>query len=274
MFCLLCGEGYKLKRNKSFYICIAVLAAFILMIYGMLLLVDNITNGTVGNGTGGLMVSGELLEEGDSIWNSVGVMDILEQIFSGNGLYLILAIFVSIFVVREYGCGYVKNIVGKGYSRNVIFFTRLLAVNLATLGLMAAGLCFTILFGLCFIGGGAFTGAFWQNLAGYMLVQALLGIGLTTVLTAVSEVVRNLAAGISVGIVVTVFFGLFMNGLDLLFKKSGFTPSQYWLVSRSSACPLEGITAEYIWETLVVTLVWFLLAAGLGLWHFRKTDIK
>lgn len=274
MLCLFRGESYKLKRNKSFYVCLASLAAFILLIYGMLLLVDGISRGSMENGTGGVMVSGEMIEEGDSIWNNVGILDVLEQVFSGNGFFIILAIFVSIFAVREYGCGTVKNIVGKGYSRSVIFFTRLLAVNFAMLVLLAAGLCITLLCGLVFMGKGAFSGSFWQDLAGYMLVQALLSIALTTVLAVVSEAVRNLAAGISIGIVVTTFFGLFLDGLDLLFAKSGFTLSQYWLVNRSSACPIDGITAGYLGETLAVALAWFLLAAGLGLWHFQKADIK
>ncbi len=274
MLCLFRGESYRLKRNKSFYICMASMAAFILMMYGMLLLVDSISIGSMENGFGGVVVSGEMLEAGESIWNSVGMMDVLGQVFSGNGFSLILAIFVSIFVVREYSCGAVKNIVGKGYSRAVIFFTRILTVNLAALLLMAAGLCVTLLCGLIFMGKGAFSGIFWQNLAGYVLAQALLSIALATVLTAISEAVRNLAAGISIGIAASVFFGLFLNGLDLLLAKTGFTISRYWLVSRSSTCPVEGLTAGYLGETLAVALVWFLVAFGLGLWHFQKADIK
>lgn len=273
MVCLIRAEGYKLKRSKSFYICIASLAAFILLIYGTLLLVENISNGTMENGTGGVVVSGEIMEEGESLFQSIGVMDILEQVFSGNGFALVLSIFIGIFVVREYNSGTMKNIVGKGYSRNVIFFTRLLMANLAMLLLLAAGLCITLLMGLIFIGTGAFAGAFWQNLAGYMLVQMLLYIAVTTALVFLNEVVRNLGAGIAIGIALTTFFGLLLNGLDLLFAKSGFKISQYWPVTRSIDCPLEGITAGYLGETFLVALFWFLLAAGLGLWHFKKTDI-
>ena len=50
MLRLLNAETYKLRKSKSFLTCIIVTAAFVFLMYGMLLLVDSIRSGDIEKG--------------------------------------------------------------------------------------------------------------------------------------------------------------------------------------------------------------------------------
>lgn len=145
----------------------------------------------------------------------------------------------------------------------------------AVIFIYLAAIAAVLLFGGVFVGKEGFAVEhFWQDLAVYTGMQMLMGIGLTAVFVLIGESSRNYAAGISLGIGVASLSVFLFSGLDLLCRNSTFTPSAYWLVTRSAACPIQGVTAGYVIETFVVSAVWFVLAAGLGMWHFCRADIR
>ena len=45
MFNLLSGEFYKLKKSKSLLVCCVITAVFVLVLYGMLMIVDKVRRG-------------------------------------------------------------------------------------------------------------------------------------------------------------------------------------------------------------------------------------
>lgn len=277
MLRLLSAESYKLKKSKSFYISAIVMAALILLMYGMITLADNIQQGKMENGTAGITVTTNDTQSetaSGSMWDSLGVMEMLQQTFSGNLVSSILAVFVSIFTIYEYGSGMIKNVVGKGCSRTAVFLSKLVSAILAAVIITLIGIAATLLCGRFFIGAHAFAGNFWPDFFIYIGLQLLLVCALAAVYVLVGEASRNLAAGISIGIGIAVFPALLFAGLDMACKDYGFTPSDFWVETRGANCPLEGFTAGYIAETALVAAFWFLLAAILGVWHFRKTDIK
>lgn len=277
MMCLLSAEGYRLKKSKSFYICAAVMVLFAFLVYFMLLQADRIQRGEAENGTAGVVVSkedGQPLGESGSIWNEIGIFDVMRQEFSGGLAACVMAIYVSVIVIGEYSCGMVKNIVGKGNPRPVIFLSRLFMAAASSVAVTLIGVIAVLAGGALFIGKSAFEGDFWQNLFVYCGLQILMAAALAAVYVLTSEITRSMAAGISLGIGVAVLPELILSSADLVCEKYGFTPSQFWLVSRSGNCPVSDFTTEYIIETVVVAAVWFLVAMGLGIWHFSRTDIK
>lgn len=249
MINLLSAEWYKLVRSKSFYICIGVVVGVVALMYGMLGLVE------------------DSMEE-------LGMMELTCQIFSGDLMPCVLAIFVSIFVTGEYGSGMMKNVVGKGRERWKIFLSKLIVTELAVIPLVLAGIGAGLLGGLWFKGSGAFTGDFWKNLGVHVGLQLLMEIALAGVFVLSSDLCRNYAAGISLGIGISAFPMLIMEGADLWLKKRTISIADFWLVNRSVHCPYEGFTAGYILETFLVALFWLVLSAGLGIWHFSRADIK
>lgn len=277
MFRLLNAELYKLRKSKSLIICIMVTAGFVFLMYGTMLLVDNIQQGKIENGTAGVMVmknGTEATPTDSSIWDEIGVMDMMQQVFSGDVITTILAIFISIFVIREYGSGMMKNIAGKGFPRSSIYLSKLFASALAAVCMALIGMIGTLLAGRIFIGAGAFAGDFWKNLLIYGALELLMLLSLASIFVCIGEMVRNLAGGISIGIGIAVLPDLLLNVIDMQFAGSATTPSAYWLVTRMSHCPFEGFTAGYAAETMLVAALWFLLSTGLGIWHFYRSDIK
>lgn len=276
---LLSAESYKLKRSRNFYICMAVLAGLVFLTYGILALVDSIQQGEMENGTAGIMVTVEGQAEAlsGSVWDQVGVMDVLQRGLFGDALACVLAIFVSIFVISEYSSGMLKNIVGKGCPRTVIFLSKLAAAVLAALLMTLAGVAVSVIGGWLFIGGIGGHEVIvpdWQDFFIYVGQQFMITAALASVFAGISEACRNLAAGISIGIGISVFTELLFQGLDMLWADSGITVSQYWLVTRSAVCPTTGFSAGYVTQTALVAAFWFLAAAAFGVWHFNKTDIK
>lgn len=277
MFCLFHAETYKLKKSKSFYICAIATAAFVLLMYSMLLIANNIQNGSLENGTGGVIVSidNETVTHTDtSIWDTFHLSDLMQEIFSGDTLGCILAIFTSIFVISEFSSGMLKNIAGKGCSRCSIYLSKLAAVILASALIALTGMCTVLAAGRLYIGADAVTGSLLKTLPVYIGLQLLMITAMESVFVLIGEITRNLAGGISIGICTAAFPALFLNILDMQFADSSITPSLYWPMTRMSACPFEGFSSDYVLETILVSIFWTVLAACVGIWHFYKTDIK
>ena len=128
MFCLFYAETYKLKKSKSFYICTIVTAAFVFLMYGMLFMADNIQKGKIENGTGGVVVSinDKITDSEDqSIWDTISIADLMQQVFSGDVIGCILAICCRILVIGEVSSGMIKNITGKDCTRCTIYVSKL-----------------------------------------------------------------------------------------------------------------------------------------------------
>ena len=115
----------------------------------------------------------------------------------------------------------------------------------------------------------------WPGTLGiYIGQQILLLAALTAIFVLISEVCRNLAAAISLGIAVSALPVLFLAGVDLLCRDLPFTPSEYWIVNRSMTLPVEGLTGGDIAKNVVISLVWLSAAMAAGMWHFNRTDVR
>ena len=184
MLRLLSAEGYKLKKSKSFFVCAVVMVSVVVLMYGMMLLLDGVVQGEIENGTAGVFVTQEDQQaldelESGSVWEQISIMDMMQQVFSGNLVSCVLAVYVSIVVVSEYSSGMVKNIVGKGSSRTVIFMSKLIMAVLSSLLLLLISCAMVLACGMIFIGKSAFVGDFWQNAMVYVGMQMLLNAALT-----------------------------------------------------------------------------------------------
>lgn len=277
MFRLINAESYKLKKSKSFFICSIVMVCFVLLLFGMLFLADGIQKGNFENGTGGVTITkngSDIESASGSIFDEINLMDILQQVFSGSMMSCTLAIFVSIFVIGEFGSGMIKNIVGKGCSKTAIYLSKLFMTALASICIALAGVLTLLLFGRIFIGTQAFSNTFWHNFFIYTGIQLLIVISLSALFMLTSELCRTTAGGISLNIGIIVLSSLLMGGLDAIYTAQKIKPSQFWIISQSERLPLEGFTASSVTQSLLVAVFWFVLTTLLGIWHFRKSDIK
>ncbi len=273
MFNLLSAECFKLRKSKNLYICCSVVVFFIIFIYGMLLLAENIQSGNVQNGTGGVYVTQEATTEG-LIMENLNVLDFYQQLFTGEFISILLAIFVSILVVEEFKSGAIKNVVGKGYARETVFLAKFFSAAIGVALLLLVSAVVTILAGLFFLGEHALYPGILADFGSFFGLQLWMSVALSAVFVLISEIGRNVAAAISAGIGVVIVSGMLFSGLDMLFKGSGFHPSEYWLICMSELCPAGGFETGYVVKTVVVSLLWIAVALAAGIWHFKRADVK
>lgn len=271
---IISGEFYKLRKSKSFYVCILTVAVLILFLYLTLIMIDRIRTGQQENGQNGIVVTAEVAESEESFMDQIGIMGVIQEMFSGHFLDFILVVFISMFVVREYTDGAVKNIVGKGYSREKIFFGKLLTALTATVLLSLIAAAVIVLLGMIFMGGEGLRVLIWKDVMIYLGLQILFAIVVTAITVLVSELFRGLAAGISISMGIVIFSTSLTAALDLLFHKLGWTPSRYWILDLQTECPVENFKGEFLTRGIVVSLIWFFLAAAAGVIHFKKADVK
>lgn len=279
MFNLLSAEFYKLRKGKALFVGLLIVAVLVVMLYVSLMMIDKINSGEVSNGTGGVIVfengetvAGELGTE--SMMQKIGIAGVLQQIFSGHFVGLILAVIVSIFVVREFGTGAIKNLVGKGYSRSTIFLSKLLSTVVLSILFQVAAAMIAILIGIPFLGSEGFSIINWTDIAIYTGLQILFGITAAGIFVLMGELTRNLAAAIAVSIGVLLFSTSATALLDLLCHQVGFEPTKYWFLDLMSSCPLTEFDTEFLVRSVLVSIVWFVVAAVLGVLHFQRADVK
>lgn len=276
---LLSGEFYKLQKSKSIYVCSIVMIAFVLFMYGSLKLVDKIQQGEMENGSMGVVVSEESMEEtddgSDSIFEQISILDVLQQMFGAfSGIFT--AIFAAIFIYGEYGNGAIKNVTGKGYSRWKIFGSKYLMTIIATIFMVIVMIIATLLFGIVFKGTEGLNGEFFKNFCIYGGIEILLGAAFIGLIISINEFCRNLGVGIAISICIICFSDLITMGFDLVSKylHLDFKISDYWLLELMNSCPLTNIDKSFAIRTVIIAALWIVFSFGIGALHFQKADVK
>lgn len=255
---MLNGEWYKWKKNKAFWICFLSEVGMILLVY--------LTMTAAGQAMG---AGGDVLQE-------TGISGMAEQ-FAGGGLVTMFsAIFLCIWVISDYTHGAMKNMVGKGYSRVQVFLAKHLFGTLITALMNLAIFLVILAIGLILIGTQHVGSLFFQNLFIYFGLQLLFDIAVSSIVIAVCECSRNMAAGIGITMALIIFSPLLIQGLDLLFSalQLKIAISGYWILNLMADCPTEAFTSKFLFRSIFMAAVWTLLPFVLGATHFRKADIE
>ncbi|MDE7414977.1 MAG: ABC transporter permease [Lachnospiraceae bacterium] len=274
---LFSAELYKWKKSRGFYICLLSAVCCIVIIWLSFLLADRIESGQIENGTMGITVSQETLEEGqsESFLDAIGIMQIVQTFIGGGFSTLFIAIFICIWVIGEYGKGAAKNVVGKGYSRNSIFLTKYFSSILISLVLDIAIVIASVLTGMAVMGTARIEENFFKDCLAYVGVQLMLSVAFSGIIAAIGEFTRNLAAGIGISILLTALSSTFANGLDLLFRAMhiDFRVSAYWITNVIENCPIEGINIDVVGSAIAVTIMWTVISLFAGMVHFHEADV-
>lgn len=255
---ILNGEWYKWKKNKAFWICLLSAVGMILLVY--------LTMTAAGQAMG---AGGDVLQE-------TGISGMAEQ-FAGGGLVTMFsAIFLCIWVISDYTHGAMKNVVGKGYSRVQVFLAKYLFGTLITALMNLVVFLAILIIGLILIGIQHAGSLFFQNLFLYFGLQLLFGVAVSSIIIAVCEWSRNMAAGIGITMALIIFSPLLMQGLDLLLSamQLKIAISGYWILNLMADCPTEAFTSEFLLHGIVISVIWTLLPFVLGAAHFCKADIE
>lgn len=271
MFNLLKGEVYKLVRSKSFYKGSVVMLGFVFMLYGLFSLVEMMQQGEIANGSYGLTVTGSVA----SVWDDLGITMIIQMMFSSIST-IIIAIFASFYVFADYADGAIKNVVGKGYKREEVFLVKLIITVVGAIVMQIIMLFSVLLCEMIFLGGIRFDADVLGQVANYVIVQILLGVAMTAIIVTISQICRNLGAGVAISLCLIMFSSFITKGITVLLRYININVNvgDYWILDLISNCPIENMDSSFMVRAIVCAIVWIVVAIAIGGIHFRKADVK
>ena len=254
-------EYRRLFSAKSFYICMAVSLA--------LILISALTTKFVLNAFTAITV--ETPEGMENIASALQAPTSLAMLkdMAGSSFTLILAIFLSIFVTEDYVGDTIKNFYAKGYSRDLVFFAKFIAALTGSLILLLANGLFSIFLGKALFGEFGTAG---QNYVPSILMIVLLVIAYHSLYFAIDISIRKNGAAIAISILGPIVIGLLLSLGNVLIKSESIDLSEYWLSGRMSILSAADVATKDILLTLLVGGVITLAAGAVGFFLNRKRE--
>ena len=257
-------EFRRLFRAKSFYICTLISLAMIL----------------ISAATSKLLYNAITVEMDEETMEAFGAAAIqLPTSFSmmktvlSSSLTMILAIFVAIFVTEEYSGDIVKNVYSKGYSRDVVYFSKYISSLAAALLIFLTSAIFSFASGKIFFGEIGETG---ENYVASMFAILFIAIAYHAIYFALSNSLRKTGSSIAISIIGPWVISLLLSLLRALIRKanaeSTFDPADYWLSNRTTAMEAANVAGKELLISFLVAGV--LIAAGIAIGYFvnRKRE--
>lgn len=199
-------EFRKLVRQKSFYICTAVMLGLALL--GLL-----ITKLAVNGAT----------EENPVIVPSV--LSLLLTAINSTNYILISGIFIVLFVSTDFNQETIKNVYARGFSSWAVYITKYVVCVVAALAMLIVSTLFTLAVGAIMFNGEAQSG----NYAGLLVGQVLYCITNVTFAFALSYIFKKVGSSIALYILGPGIVNLGLALFDALFKfDESFKLVNYW----------------------------------------------
>lgn len=211
---LLKFEFRKLKRQKSFYITLIIMAAMLLITgitYKIILSMPEISEAAA--------TTGETIP--------LNFSDFVLGFTSASMFSMLTSIFVSIVVCDDYDNQIVKNIYARGYSRKDHYFAKLIYVFAVTSLMFLFAVVFSAVIAGAFFGFEGINGKMFILLGGQYVV-CMAGVALSY---GVASAIRKLGGTIAVNIIVPMFIPLLLGLADEALKIKDFKITDVWISS-------------------------------------------
>ncbi len=203
MLKLLKFEFHKLIRQKSTYICILI--PFIFLFLGILI--------------------NKLIYMNDNAQIPTTI-NILKTSLATTNLTLILAIFIAINVTEDYTEQTIKNIYGKGYSRESVYLTKYIIIILYTLINVIIIYLSSLLIGNIFFELGNI-----DNLIINLISPAIIILAYSSLSYLIAASFKKTSPAIACSILISLIISLLVNTLDSVLKLENIKLANYWLDS-------------------------------------------
>lgn len=270
MINLLRAEYLKLIKNRPFVVCVFVAFAMSLLVVVSTSMLRDI-------------YTPEMMEKMNQSFTAdtstkLFVDDlngqlILSQIFTGNTLQMILAVFASIFVASEFSCGTIKNTVSKGYSRKKIYLSKLMIVSIATIVLCSVITILITAIASLMYGFGPVNPHLFTNILIFIGTQLLLNIAYVSIFVAIATIFRNMGVSIAINIGILMFVPFIFAGLNLILGHSSEI-SMYWLTYEIIEMSSLTFTSEAIIRSVMISIFYFVVSSAVGMYFLQKKDIS
>lgn len=258
-------ECYKLFRQKSFYICGAIMLGLILMSTFTLNMLMNMSQGMTGaDGVSVSMMGGMELS---------GVYMMTSALGSNNAT-MILAVLLSLFICADYTNGTLKNVVAKGYSRVSVYGAKYIVS-------LVAATILTVLSWLTGFASGTVcwgTGTLQEGISGLILILTAQLLGMyayASFFFLICVLLKKTGGAIAVGIVTPLVFSIALSLIDILADRLSFSfvPSEYWLDNCFLAVSTVSTASEVMTRSLICFVVYIVLFTVIGHLIARKSEV-
>lgn len=231
---LLRFEFHKLFRAKSFYICTAVI-----------FLMSFLT----------ILVNKLFLSSTEMASLMPDAMQTMLSAVSSSNFTMIAGIFIAIFACYDYEQQTIKNIYSHGFSKNKVYFAKLIICSIAIIIMFTLTLLFNYLLGLTMLNGATKDG----NYLGLFLGQLIYVVTYCSFVFAISLIVKKVGISIAFAILGPSLITLLITLIDSLLKLKDFKISSYWFGKFIEDLTNLATTANRLWTVIGLSLIYALI---------------
>ncbi len=246
---LLKFEFYKLSKQKSFYICSAVM--LVMSLIGILL------SKAIADGNPELPMGA-----------TSGKSAMLSAV-SSSSFTMICGIFLALFVCSDYSEQTIKNIYSRGFSRGKVYIAKFTAGITATIIMFAVTLLFNLAAGSLIFGNGASPSG---NYAGLILGQLITCIAYSSFVFAICLIVKKVGSSIALAILGPSLISALLSLADAFLKIENFKISGYWLEGLLGDLSSAATSTSRLTVCIILSIIYAVAFATAGYFINKKQD--
>lgn len=243
-------EFRKLRKQKSFYICMIVMV--------VLLFLSTMTSKALCN------ASAEFAAQ----YNGSGIAAMISAI-SNCSFLLIAGIFVALFVCDDYEQQIIKNIYSKGYSRSQVYGSKFISSMIAVTIMFIVVMCSAFLFGTIYFGLGESEGT---NIFGILAVQYVNCMANISLYFAISCVLRKTGSSVAGIFVAPLLVNMILGLVDSFLNLEKVTLASIWVSSFISDLSVLTIEHNRFMVALFASFIYIPLFVAIGLYFHKKLE--
>lgn len=202
---LLQFELFKLRKQKSLYICSGLILVMLLLELVLSMLMTKAF--------------------GEEFMPTPSAIDVVLTAVSASDFTLITGIFIVIYVCGDFNQQTIKNIYSRGFSRTEVYFVKLIICVAYTVAMFIITELFALAMGSAFYGFKPQEGHIFALLLG----QLLACIAYATFAFAICYLIKKTGIAIVLVIFVPMVLSLILTVLDAVIKADNFKMVNYWL---------------------------------------------
>lgn len=286
MLNLINAELYKLKKSKTFKICIviSIILSTILaskfiqkfsypenffqqnelgkFLYSLTSEKNATTFSLFGVGTGWnvLIMSTE---------NAISYT--VSSIGLGAPISFLFSIFISIFISTEFNNGTIKNIITKGYKRKTIYFSKLIVSCISSVLFLYIFLIFSFINGFINYGIGNINDKLLYTTFIFFIYQTFIHISISAVFTMFSMLFKNIIVSLCSCLFILPMFTSMFQFIDIFTSSNLYS---YWISYQSSVFNTLEIVETDLIRGLSISSFYLIISTLIGIYFFKKCDIK
>lgn len=207
-------EIRKLLLSKSFYVCVGIMLAFSLLAVGFYYVADKLLKAITAE---------ELLPDAVLPEVIITVNDVMISAAATSSFTMLMGIFTAVFICEDYNRNTIKNVYSHGFSRDQVFFAKMIVVAIATAAAYVLTLLFNFFIGLIFFG----KFGEMNNLFLY-LDQFLTALVYVSFVAFICFSFRKISYAVLFLLFAPRIFGMILSFIDLLIDSETFKLAYYW----------------------------------------------